>query len=35
MLERTQAKDLAEKSQINIVYHSIIYDLLDDIKKYA
>tara|TARA_B100000212_G_scaffold193035_1_gene145525 strand:- start:1854 stop:4295 length:2442 start_codon:yes stop_codon:yes gene_type:complete len=28
----TQAKDLAEKSQINIVYHSIIYDLLDDIK---
>ncbi len=28
----TQAKDLADKSQINIIYHSIIYDLLDDIK---
>ena len=23
---------LADKSQINIIYHSIIYDLLDDIK---
>ena len=28
----TQAKDLADKSQIRIIYHSIIYDLLDDIK---
>ena len=28
----TQAKDLADLSQINIIYHSIIYDLLDDIK---
>ena len=28
----SQAKDLAEKAEINIIYHSIIYDLLDDIK---
>ena len=28
----TQAKDLADMSQISIIYHSIIYDLLDDIK---
>ena len=32
MRANTQAKDLADKSQINIIYHSIIYDLLDDIK---
>ena len=28
----SQAKDLAEKAEVNIIYHSIIYDLLDDIK---
>ena len=28
----SQAKELAEKSDINITYHSIIYDLLDEMK---
>ena len=28
----SQAKELAEKSDINIIYHSIIYDLLDEMK---